>query len=115
MEDGPRRTEPQPPPTPRCRGTVPELIQHADRDSHQGMIGPEPEECPDGRQDQAERECVGSDRTEATNLTVFKTRSPPPPLNRELASLIPPCGFENESVPCPPQASAGLLEIFGAP
>ena len=31
VEDGPRRTEPQPPPpAPRCRGTVPELSQHAD-------------------------------------------------------------------------------------
>ena len=87
MEDGPRRTEPQPAP-PRCRGTVPELSQHADRDSHQGRIGPEPEEYPDGRQDQAERECVGSDRTEATNLTVFKTRSPPPPLNREWSFFL---------------------------
>ena len=76
VEDGPGRTEPQPHPEAGGRflssastwmGTVPR------------KIGPKPEGCPEGRQDQAERGCVGFDRREATNLSLSKPEVPLPP------------------------------------
>lgn len=73
---------------PRGQAGVPELSRHAGGARPQGGIGPEPERCPEGREDWQKEEDVLVLIEEKLQIGYFQNQDPPhPPLCCE--SLLP--------------------------
>lgn len=65
---------------PRGQAGVPELSRHAGGARPQGGIGPEPERCPEGREDWQKEEDVLVLIEEKLQIGYFQNQDPPTPL-----------------------------------